>query len=172
VESGSQRIIEKMNKGITLNQIRNAAKLFKKVGIHWTGYFMMGVVGEKESDIRKTVEFLREVKPNLGVIAVYEAFPGTAMFEEGKKLGLYRDNMSLNDFYNMTPETYYKVDPEIQNDQISPDCFDQLEVEVNETFYKNNRQLRNIYSMARSKLGVYIKDPKIFIEDAKKLLSY
>ncbi|MCL4383939.1 B12-binding domain-containing radical SAM protein [Patescibacteria group bacterium] len=172
VESGSQKMIERMNKGITLDQIRKAAQLFRKLGIHWTGYFMMGVVGETEEDIYETVKFLNEVKPNLGVIAVYEAFPGTVMFEEGKKLGLYRDDMSLKDFYTMTPETYYKKDPKIQNDRIKPERFDEIEAEVNQAFYKNNRNLINVYAMGRSKMGVYLRDPKILIEDAKKLLSY
>lgn len=43
IESGSERVLKGMNKKITHEQVKQAAKLFRKVGIHWTGYFMMGV---------------------------------------------------------------------------------------------------------------------------------
>lgn len=172
VESGSDKMLEKMNKKITLDQVRNAACLFRKVGIHWTGYFMMGVVGETEKDIWKTVEFMREIKPNLGVIAVYEPFPGTVMFDEGVKKGLLKAEMSLKEFYEVFPNNYYKVDESVQNDKISPERFSQLEKEVYQAFHRYNIKLGNILAMGKSKIGVYLSDPKIFYEDIKKLLSY
>lgn len=172
VESGSDKMLERMNKKITLDQVRSAAKLFRKVGIHWTGYFMMGVVGETKNDVWKTVEFMREVKPNLGVIAVYEPFPGTAMFEEGVKKGLLKENMSLKDFYEIFPSNYYKINPAVQNDLISPEDFSRLEKEVNKAFHQYNKKIGNVLAMGRSKIGVYLRDPKIFYEDIKKLLSY
>lgn len=172
VESGSDEMLKTMHKMITLDQVKVAAKLFKKVGIHWTGYFMMGVVGETEEDVWKTVKFLREVKPNLGVIAVYEPFPGTAMFDEGVKKGLLKEKMSLKDFYEIFPSNYYKIDPAIQNDKISPKDFCRLEREVNDAFHHYNKKLGNIISMGGSKIGVYLKDSRVFFEDVKKLFSY
>ena len=91
IESGSERVLKEMNKGITHDQVRNAAKLFRKVGIHWTGYFMMGVPGETVEDVYKTLDFMYEVKPDFASIGVYEPFPGTPMFaEEPKRAGKAR----------------------------------------------------------------------------------
>jgi anaerobic magnesium-protoporphyrin IX monomethyl ester cyclase len=172
VETGSARVLKAMNKGISLDQVRLAAKLFRKVGLHWTGYFMMGVVGETEKDIKRTVDFMHEIKPNLGVIAVYEAFPGTVMFEEGIRKGLYRQNMTLNDFYSMAPDSYYKVDPKIQNEKITPRKFEIIKNRVNKEFHGQNKKIENVVAMARSKIRVYYRDPKIFFDDVKKMLSY
>jgi len=172
VETGSARVLKMMNKGISLDQVRSAAKLFRKVGLHWTGYFMMGVVGETEKDILRTVDFMHEIKPNLGVIAVYEAFPGTVMFEEGLRKGLYREKMSLDDFYSMAPDSYYKVDPRVQNEKITPKRFEIIKKEVNKEFHQQNMMIGNVIAMAKSKIRVYYRDPKIFFDDVKKMLSY
>ncbi|MFA6250155.1 MAG: radical SAM protein [Candidatus Shapirobacteria bacterium] len=172
IESGSERILRTMNKGISLDQIRKAARLFNEAKIHWTGYFMMGVIGENEEDIRKTVALLKDIKPNLGVIATYEPFPGTVMFEEGIKRKLIKNQMSLKDYYTMYPSDYYKIDPKVQNDMISKERFPVIEKEVNEIFRKHNKKFNNVLAMALAKVGVYTNDPKVFWEDVKKLVSY
>ena len=172
IESGSAKILKLMKKDITLGQIRKAAKLLREVGIHWTGYFMMGVVGEKEKDIYKTLDLVHEIKPDLALIGVYEPFPGTVMFNEGLKRDLVTESMSLKDFYSVMPNNYYKVDPNIQTDTISPERFSEIEIEVKEGFRKYNMRGGNILRMAWSKIDVYLREPKIFMEDFQKFKKY
>lgn len=172
IESGSERVLKTMNKGITLDQGRKAAKLLRESGIHWTGYFMMGVISETEDDIYQTLKFMEELKPNLALIGVYEPFPGTVMFKEGIKKGLVKENMSLKDFYTVLPNNYYKMDPKIQSDVINPQRFTMLESMVKKTFHNYNMKWENIWTMASSKIGVYLREPKVLFEDAEKFYKY
>ena len=71
IESGSERILKEMHKGITLDQIRQTASLLRRSAIHWTGYFMMGVPGETEEDVRQTLLLMEAIKPDMALISVY-----------------------------------------------------------------------------------------------------
>ena len=172
IESGSERILRMMNKGITLNQSRVAARMLNKSGIHWTGYFMMGVCGETASDIYKTLSFMKELKPKLALIGVYEPFPGTAMFDDGVKRGLVKKEMTLNDYFTTPPNDYFKINPLIQSDVISPARFNKLETEVKEEFRRFNMSIGNVWAMGFSKLTVYFKEPKILFDDLNKFVKY
>jgi radical SAM superfamily enzyme YgiQ (UPF0313 family) len=172
IESGSEKILNRMKKGITHEQIKQASKLFKKVGIHWTGYFMIGVPGETQSDIQKTINFLYKIKPDFACIGVYEPFPGTAMFDEGINKNLIKPDMSYNDFFNTLPNNYYKKDPKVQTEKISPNTFFNLSVETNQKVRSYNRNLKRVIKMACAKSITYRKNPYILLQDFKKYLSY
>ena len=161
-----------MNKKITLDEIRNAARLFRKVGIHWTGYFMMGIPGETADDVYKTIELLFETKPDFASIGVYEPFPGTKMFEDGINRGLIRENFTLQDFFSILPNNYYKTDSERQTDTIPSDRFIKLESEVKKIINKYNRGIKRILNMGLTRSRIYFNEPRILFEDFKKLLSY
>jgi radical SAM superfamily enzyme YgiQ (UPF0313 family) len=172
IESGSERVLQRMNKQITHEQVRQAAQLFRKVGIHWTGYFMMGVPGETEEDIRQTIAFLHEVKPDFASIGVYEPFPGTVMFEEGIQRGLVKPQMTREDFYTMLPNQYYKKNPQQQTDTMTPECFARLEAEIKELIRQYNRHPVRVAKMAQARLRMYWHEPNVLWEDIKKFLSY
>lgn len=172
IESGSERVLKQMNKGITHGQIRYAAQLFKKVGIFWTGYFMMGVPSETADDIYKTLELMYEVKPDFASIGVYEPFPGTAMFAEGIKKGLVKPEMTLEDFYTTLPNHYYKKDARRQVDTIDEELFCMLEQEMKDKFHSYNKSFRKILNRAKSRAKLYTKQPQILFTDFKKYLSW
>jgi len=172
IESGSEKVLNRMKKGITHGQIKQAATLFKKVGIHWTGYFMIGVPGETQSDIKKTINFLYKIKPDFACIGVYEPFPGTAMFDEGINKNLIKSDMSYNDFFNTLPNNYYKKDPNVQTDKIPSNTFLELSMEINQRVRSYNRNLKRVIRMAWAKSTTYRKNPYILLQDFKKYLSY
>ncbi len=172
IESGSEQVLQKMNKKITLVEIREAARLFRKVGIHWTGYFMMGIPGETVDDVHKTIDLLFETEPDFASLGVYEPFPGTKMFEDGIQRGLIKENFTLQDFFSVLPNNYYKAKPEQQTDTIPSDRFIKLESDFKKIIYKYNRGIKRILSMGLARSRIYINEPRIFFEDFKKLLSY
>lgn len=172
IESGSERILKKMNKGITHEQVRNAARLFRKVGIHWTGYFMMGVPGETVEDVYKTLQLMYEVQPDFASIGVYEPFPGTAMFAEGIKQGLIKPEMALMDFYTTLPNHYYKKDIRQQTDTIDSGRFSALEQEIKDKFHTYNKNFRRILNRAKSRASIYAAEPRILLADVRKYLSW
>ncbi|MDI6783133.1 MAG: radical SAM protein, partial [bacterium] len=172
IESGSQRMLEKMNKGITFEQVRNAANLFRKIGVYWTGYFMIGVPGETIEDIYHTLQFMNEVKPDFASVCVYEPFPGTIMFDEGIKRGLVLPNMTLEQFYTIIPNHYYKKDVHRQVDTIEEPEFIALEKEIKTAFHKYNKSYRQVLKRVKSRARIYLREPSILVGDIRKYLTW
>lgn len=172
VESGNPRILRQINKGITHEQIRNASKLFKKVGIYWTGYFLMGIPGETVEDIYETLNLMYEIKPDFASIGVYEPFPGTSMFAAGKERGLVKTEMTLDDFYEVLPNHYYKTDSARQVNTIEPEQFNILEKEIKKRFHDYNKNFRRLLKRAASRIQLYSTQPRALFGDLKKYLNW
>jgi len=172
IESGSERILKKMNKGITHDQIRRTVEIFKKVGIHWTGYFMMGVPGETIEEIYQTLDFMYEIQPNFASISVYEPFPETPMFAEGLSRKLVKPEMTLEEFYATSPNHYYKKDARRQVDTIDPQQFCALEREMKSRFHNYNKNFRRILNRVKSRTSTYMKEPCTLLADIKKYVSW
>jgi len=81
LESGVQEILDKMHKGITVQDIKNAISLCKKAGIQTAGYFMVGNLGETEDDALRTVEFSKELNLDMATFGVTVAYPGTELYQ-------------------------------------------------------------------------------------------
>jgi anaerobic magnesium-protoporphyrin IX monomethyl ester cyclase len=172
VESGSDAVLARMNKGITLDQARRAAALFRKVGIHWTGYFLMGTPGETVEDVYRTLDFMYEIRPDFASIGVYEPFPGTPIFDEGIRRGLVKPDMTWADFRSMLPNHYYKVDPRRQVETIEPQAYALLEREMKDRFHKYNKQYGRLLNRARSRMMQYVRSPRALYGDFQKYLSW
>ena len=81
-ESGSQRVLDAMERGITVEQVRSAVALAKAKGIQ-TGIFVMwGYSGEEIEDIETTVEHVKQTDPDLFLTTVVYPIKGTPYFEE------------------------------------------------------------------------------------------
>lgn len=172
VESGSEAVLQGMNKRIGLDQVRKAAGLLRKMGIHWTAYFLIGTPGETEKDVYRTLDFMYEVRPDFASIGVYEPFPGTAMFEEGIRRGLVKAEMALEDFYVTLPKDYYKADGRRQVDTIDPERFAVLELEIKAKFHAYNKGWGRLLKRARSRARLYVNHPPTLITDFRKFLSW
>ena len=90
VESGKQRILNIIRKGVTLNQIRRAFKLAKDIGMEVMGSFMIGLPGETIDDIESTIEFAIELDPDWVKFTIATPMPGTYFFELMEKKGLIK----------------------------------------------------------------------------------
>lgn len=172
IESGSRRILQQIHKGITLEQIRSAAELFKKIGIYWTGYFLMGVPDETIEDVNKTLEFMYDIAPDFASIGVYEPYPGTSMFNEAAKKGLVKPDMTIDEFYTILPNNYYKIEPDQQVDIIEAEKFSVLEKEIKRQFHSYNKDFRKILKRAISRIPLYTKRPRTVFGDLKRYLNW
>jgi radical SAM superfamily enzyme YgiQ (UPF0313 family) len=91
-ESGSQRVLDIMQKDITPEQILNAARLCQKHGIKASLGFMVGIPGETWSDVLQTLDLmdaLEALGEGVAVIGpcIFTPYPGTPLFEEAIKYG-------------------------------------------------------------------------------------
>ena len=81
VESGSQEMLDRMKKGITLEEARKAFKLTRKIGIKAQAFFLFGLPWETHETIRETIEFAKELKPDSAQFAIVIPHPGTELFD-------------------------------------------------------------------------------------------
>jgi radical SAM superfamily enzyme YgiQ (UPF0313 family) len=172
IETGSDRLLKLINKKTTLTQARKAAKLIRKAGIHWTGYFMMGLPSETKQETYQTLKFMRELRPDFASLSVYEPFPGTRLFEIGIEKGLVQKERTLEDFYNICPKYYYVKDIKKRVDTMPNEEFEQLESQIKRAFHRYNMGLGKLAKRAMSRSKVYLHEPAIFFGDIKRLWNW
>ncbi|HYS05985.1 MAG TPA: radical SAM protein [Candidatus Dormibacteraeota bacterium] len=92
VESGSPRMLERLNKGITLEQVRAAALATRRVGLGLSIYLITGIDSETDDDLAATLRLIEEIRPHDGLVSPMTVYPGTALYEEAKtRFGLGDD---------------------------------------------------------------------------------
>ncbi len=83
IESGSQRILDHMNKRLTLEIVRKKLSLISSVtDIRVVGNFIIGYPEEKEEDIHKTIQFARSLPLAAANFYAFHPLPGTEIFQE------------------------------------------------------------------------------------------
>ena len=80
IESGSNEILSKIEKGITLAGIKNAVDTFKKCKIKIAGYFILGLPWETEETFAETISFVRKLNIDKVVFNTAVPIPGTKFF--------------------------------------------------------------------------------------------
>jgi radical SAM superfamily enzyme YgiQ (UPF0313 family) len=79
-ESGSQTVLDAMDKGTRVEQIRAAAQQLKAAGIRACFFLQFGYPGETRADIEKTIQLVRDCDPDDIGISVSYPMPGTKFF--------------------------------------------------------------------------------------------
>jgi radical SAM superfamily enzyme YgiQ (UPF0313 family) len=80
-ESGSQRILDAMQRGVTVQQVRSAVRLCKSHGIQTGMFLMWGYEGEEIEDIEQTVAHAKECQPDVCFTTVSYPIKGTPYYE-------------------------------------------------------------------------------------------
>jgi anaerobic magnesium-protoporphyrin IX monomethyl ester cyclase len=88
VESGSQRVLDLMNKRTTLEKARAAFKAAKGSMVKTIGSFMFGYPGETLAEMRQTIRFATELDPAYAQFTILTPYPGTPIYEKMKRAGL------------------------------------------------------------------------------------
>lgn len=91
IESGNQRMLDLMKKGITLQQIRNAFKLCKKYKMDSFAYFLIGLPWETEETVNESIRLAIEIDPSIADFFIVYPFPGTEFYEIAVREGLIRE---------------------------------------------------------------------------------
>lgn len=94
VESGSQRVIDILQKGVTLEQIRKAFKLTKAAGLRSFAYMMLGVPGETPEEMEQSIALVDELQPDHVNYSICMPLPGTPLYEAA-----LRDGLVASDFW-------------------------------------------------------------------------
>ena len=99
VESGSQEMLDKIGKKITLDDVRLTVKIFKKAGIKIYNYFVIGLPWEDEDTVEDTIDFAIELDSDF--ISFYTAtpLPGTRFYDYAKENKLIDSDTSFSSAY-------------------------------------------------------------------------
>lgn len=99
-ESGSDEMLQKMRKGATVEENRQAARWCKEVGLPFWGYFVIGFPWETKEDILLTKKLVLETDPDFIEVTIALPFYGTPMYEICKKEGLLAKSVLGSDFFH------------------------------------------------------------------------
>ena len=112
-ESGSQKILDAMDKGTKVKQIFDATYLLRKNNIHPSFFIQFGYPGETKEDIFKTIDMINTLLPYEIGISVSYPLPGTLFYEKVKAQLQYKSNWTDSDelalmFRNTYTPAFYK----------------------------------------------------------------
>ena len=165
-ESGSQKILDAMDKGTTVAQIFEATNLLKKYGIKPSFFIQFGYPGETRVDIQKTIDMINKLLPYEIGISVSYPLPGTVFYEKVKSQLKEKTNWTdSNEMALMFHNTY------------QPAFYKQLHNYVHKSYrkylsFKNLKQLFispthiNFTTLKKALLGLYYI-PAAFYEKIK-----
>ncbi|WP_431210712.1 B12-binding domain-containing radical SAM protein [Puia sp. P3] len=112
-ESGSQKILDAMDKGTTIEQIIAATGLVREAGMRPSWFIQFGYPGETKEDIEKTVKMINRLLPDSLGISVSYPLPGTEFYDKVKADLKEKTNWTDSDelklmFRNTYPPDFYK----------------------------------------------------------------
>lgn len=81
VESGSQKVLKAMDKGLSLDSVREARQLLKEAGIRACFFLQFGYPGESWKELQETIALVRETRPDDVGISFSYPLPGTVFYE-------------------------------------------------------------------------------------------
>ncbi len=156
-ESGSQRVLDLMNKSATVEQNLAAARMVREAGLRSRGCFIVGTPGERAEDIAQTERFIRDARVDFASVHYVTPMPGTALFDR------VREKVNAA---NVPWDKFTCGDPDTVN------CNDEMSAEEQKRLYERlsvRTALRNytIPEMARRA----IRNPHHAVHVVKKLIS-
>ncbi|HUN50846.1 MAG TPA: hopanoid biosynthesis associated radical SAM protein HpnJ [Candidatus Sulfotelmatobacter sp.] len=91
-ESGNQKILHNIKKGILIEKARKFAADCKKLGITVHGTFIVGLPGETKETIEETIRYAQEVDPHTIQVSLAAPYPGTELYRQAIAEGWLHEN--------------------------------------------------------------------------------
>jgi anaerobic magnesium-protoporphyrin IX monomethyl ester cyclase len=107
VESGSQAVLNAMDKGLTLSSVRSARRLLKEARIRACYFLQLGYPGETWTELQETIDLVRETRPDDIGISFSYPLPGTVFYDHVQaQLGQKRNWTDSDDLCIMFTAAY------------------------------------------------------------------
>ena len=120
VESGSQRILDAIEKKITVDEILQSTRLAQKYGIKVRYYMMLGNRGDDAESFKETLAFLDRAQPHEYIFSCLSVYPGTKDFDAAERDWLDRNVYFTQDFQELkTPFDSSPEDTALMNEWFS-----------------------------------------------------
>jgi len=93
VESGCQRLLDYLEKGITLSQIHAAFRMTRDAGIQTFAFLLIGIPTETEEEMYRSVDFLKKIKADYANISICTPYPKTALYQRMREEGIIQKDI-------------------------------------------------------------------------------
>jgi glycosyltransferase involved in cell wall biosynthesis/radical SAM superfamily enzyme YgiQ (UPF0313 family)/Flp pilus assembly protein TadD len=133
VESGSQKVLDLLKKGITREQTKNAFRWCREAGVNTAASVIVGVPGETPQDLQETLALLQEIKPTVTWFNVFVGIPQSPLYRRVLKDRFYDfiddrglvylpgHNQRIGDFYGGQWDAAVPVIKNAQGDIATPE---------------------------------------------------
>ena len=162
-ESGSQSILDAMDKDTKIEQIYEATRLLKQKGIRVAFFIQFGYLGETKADIAKTIAMIKELLPdNIGVSVSYP-LPGTKFYDKVKDDLKLKANWTDSDDLAMlfkgtySSKFYKKLQRYVHKEYRKSQAFENIKTVFKNPLALSKQKLRSIVL-----LGYYL--PSAFVD--------
>jgi radical SAM superfamily enzyme YgiQ (UPF0313 family) len=147
VESGSERVLKTLKKGISLQQVRDALRAAREVGIEVTGSFIFGSPDETKADAMATINFAREAGFDFAQFTSMTPYPGTEVYELAKRDGL----IMTEDWSKFTT-----IEPVMRTRQLDVKQISKLIFKAYKNFYLRGSFLTKQIMKGRFKIMIHV----------------
>ncbi len=112
IESGCQRILNRIKKGLTIRTITEKMHMAKAMGFKTWGFFILGLPDETPETINKTIDFSLSLDPDFAKYLFCVPYPGTEVYEEYRS----KEYLLTDDYdrYGIYSEPVFKL-PSVSN---------------------------------------------------------
>ncbi|HIG94554.1 MAG TPA: B12-binding domain-containing radical SAM protein [Nanoarchaeota archaeon] len=130
VESGSERILKMTNKGTTPEINSQAAKMIMDAGLTYKAFTIIGHPSETYKDIEKTIDWLKENKPNNFDVTIMTPYPGSTIYNHSQPStkydgytrewnGLYFNNINFSSQRSVAKGKPGEYSCEVRTDELT-----------------------------------------------------
>ena len=130
LESGSQKILDMMNKNATIEMGRKAVKAIRKNKIEAHASFMFGNIGETKETMRETLDFAKSLDLDNATFFITSPLPGTHLYEIAKEKGYINKNTKWEEFAPLT-----NTEPILVQDNVSKEELIKFQKKAFKEFY-------------------------------------
>lgn len=103
VEAGTQRVMDILNKGITLEQVEAALEMTRRAGISTYADFMLGAPGETREEILQTIDFARRLNLDYAHFSITMPLPRTVLYVKALQEGVLKRDVWRDYVLNPAP---------------------------------------------------------------------
>lgn len=100
IESGSQRVLDFIQKRTQLDRIKETVAQTREAGIEVGGFFMIGLPTETHKEVQSTIRFSRELALNEAHFTFFTPFPGCELYDNIREYGEFDDDWRKTSCWN------------------------------------------------------------------------
>ncbi len=163
METGTQRLLDLIDKALQLEQVERAVRWTKEARLLARGTFILGLPTETPEETMRTIAYARELGLDMAKFSIATPYPGTSLYKLAQEQGLIAD-CDWSRFSSMAGFTDY--DPVFVPKGRDPKELKRLQKLATRRFYLRPKQIWNLLRNTRS-----LADVKMYLYAAQSLFS-